>query len=150
MQARELNEKLLALETQLRNHEEQASLSAISATSQKGKLEEALCKIQDLDGHVQQLKAKADQFRTENEGLARQNARFSEELAAYETKMNELQVALNAAVTEKEDISVQLLASKKEMMDLVQLHNSDKEKLQSQVCKYIISITYRKWILESI
>nr|XP_009399253.1 PREDICTED: sporulation-specific protein 15-like [Musa acuminata subsp. malaccensis] len=133
MQARELNEKLLALETQLRNHEEQASLSAISATSQKGKLEEALCKIQDLDGHVQQLKAKSDQFRTENEGLARQNARFSEELAAYETKMNELQVALNAAVTEKEDISVQLLASKKEMMDLVQLHNSDKEKLQSQI-----------------
>ncbi|RWW24401.1 hypothetical protein GW17_00011318 [Ensete ventricosum] len=133
LEARDLNEKLLALETQLRNYEEQASESAVVAANQKGELEEALIKLQHLEGLTEQLKGMIDEFQTENKGLASQNMSLSEELATYDGKLNELQVAFNTVVTEKEDISIQLHASKKELEDLRQLHHSDKEELQSQV-----------------
>ncbi|XP_009384176.2 COP1-interactive protein 1 isoform X1 [Musa acuminata AAA Group] len=133
LEARDLNEKLLALETQLRTYEEQASESAVVAANQKGELEEALVKLQHLEGLTEQLKGMIDEFETENKGLASQNMSLSEELATYDGKLNELQVAFNTVVTEKEDISIQLHASKKELEDLQQLHHSDKEELQSQI-----------------
>ncbi|URD78446.1 hypothetical protein MUK42_19123 [Musa troglodytarum] len=133
LEARDLNEKLLALETQLRTYEEQASESAVVAANQKGELEDALVKLQHLEGLTEQLKGMIDEFETENKGLASQNMSLSEELATYDGKLNELQVAFNAVVTEKEDISIQLHASKKELEDLRQLHHSDKEELQSQI-----------------
>ncbi|CAL9206889.1 unnamed protein product [Musa hybrid cultivar] len=133
LEARDLNEKLLALETQLRTYEEQASESAVVAANQKGELEEALVKLQHLEGLTEQLKGMIDEFETENKGLASQNMSLSEELATYDGKLNELQVAFNTVVTEKEDISLQLHASKKELEDLQQLHHSDKEELQSQI-----------------
>nr|XP_009384178.1 PREDICTED: sporulation-specific protein 15 isoform X3 [Musa acuminata subsp. malaccensis] len=133
LEARDLNEKLLALETQLRTYEEQASESAVVAANQKDELEEALVKLQHLEGLTEQLKGMIDEFETENKGLASQNMSLSEELATYDGKLNELQVAFNTVVTEKEDISIQLHASKKELEDLQQLHHSDKEELQSQI-----------------
>ncbi|XP_064946546.1 sporulation-specific protein 15-like isoform X1 [Musa acuminata AAA Group] len=133
LEARDLNEKLLALETQLRTYEEQASESAVVAANQKGELEEALVKLQHLEGLTEQLKGMIDEFETENKGLASQNMSLSEELATYDGKLNELQVSFNTVVTEKEDISIQLHASKKELEDLQQLHHSDKEELQSQI-----------------
>nr|XP_009405403.1 PREDICTED: golgin subfamily B member 1-like isoform X4 [Musa acuminata subsp. malaccensis] len=133
LQVRDLYENLLALETQLRTYEEQASESAVVEATQKGKLEEAHFKLQELEGLVEQLKRKSDQSKIENEDLTRNNLSLTEKLAMYETKMNELQVALDAAVTEKEDIFMQLHSSKKEMEDNMQLLISDKEKFQSQM-----------------
>ncbi|RRT84634.1 hypothetical protein B296_00005052 [Ensete ventricosum] len=133
LEARDQYEKLLSLETQLRTYEEQASESAVVAATQKGKLEEAHFRLQELEGFVEQLKCKSDQFKTDNEDLLKDNLSLTEKLAMYETNMNELHVALDAAVTEKEDIFMQLHSSKKEIEDLVQFHISDKEKLQSQI-----------------
>ncbi|URE13288.1 hypothetical protein MUK42_24000 [Musa troglodytarum] len=133
LEARDQSEKLLSLETQLRTYEEQASESAVVATTQKGKLEEAHFRLQELEGFVEQLKHKSDQFKMDNEDLLKDNLSLTEKLAIYETHMNELQVALDAAVTEKEDILMQLHSSKKEIEDLMQFHVSDKEKLQSQI-----------------
>ncbi|RWW75099.1 hypothetical protein BHE74_00016898 [Ensete ventricosum] len=133
LEARDQYEKLLSLETQLRTYEEQASESAVVAATQKGKLEEAHFRLQELEGFVEQLKCKSDQFKTDNEDLLKDNLSLTEKLVMYETNMNELHVALDAAVTEKEDIFMQLHSSKKEIEDLVQFHISDKEKLQSQI-----------------
>nr|XP_009405404.1 PREDICTED: A-kinase anchor protein 9-like isoform X5 [Musa acuminata subsp. malaccensis] len=138
LEARDLYEKLLALETQLRAYEEQASESAVVAATQKGKLEEAHFKLQELEGLVEQLKSQLDQFKIKNEDLLRDNLSLSENLAMYAMNMNELQVALDAAVTQKEDIFMQLCSSKKEMEELMQLHSSDKEKLQSQITSVLV------------
>ncbi|XP_064969296.1 uncharacterized protein LOC135584586 [Musa acuminata AAA Group] len=138
LEARDLYEKLLALETQLRAYEEQASESAVVAATQKGKLEEAHFKLQELEGLVEQLKSQLDQFKIKNEDLLRDNLSLSENLAMYAMNMNELQVALDAAVTQKDDIFMQLCSSKKEMEDLMQLHSSDKEKLQSQITSVMV------------
>ncbi|CAL9095061.1 unnamed protein product [Musa acuminata var. zebrina] len=138
LEARDLYEKLLALENRLRAYEEQASESAVVAATQKGKLEEAHFKLQELEGLVEQLKSQLDQFKIKNEDLLRDNLSLSENLAMYAMNMNELQVALDAAVTQKEDIFMQLCSSKKEMEDLMQLHSSDKEKLQSQITSVMV------------
>ncbi|RWW75097.1 hypothetical protein BHE74_00016897 [Ensete ventricosum] len=132
-EARDLYEKLLALESQLNVYEDQAIESAVVAAIHKGKLEEAHFKLQELEGLVEQLESKLDQFKTENEFLSRDNLSLTEEIATYKTKINDLEVAHEAAVTEKEDIFVQLHSSKKEMEDHMQLLLSDKEKLQLQV-----------------
>ena len=127
-EAEELLEKLKSAEEQL--------------ASQKGKLEEAHSKLQELEGLVEQLKSMSDQFKTENEDLSRDNLSLTEELATNKTRMNGLQLALDATVTEKEDIFMQLHSSQKNMEDLMQLHISDKEKLQSQVSKYTMPILH--------
>lgn len=135
LEARDLHEKLLALETQVRMYEQQTSESAVVAASQKGKLEESLSKIQDLEGLIEQLKCKLDQCQSENEGLSRNNMSLSEELA-------EFQVAVDTAILEKENLSMLIQSSKREMEDLMQVLMSDKEKLHSQVSDYICIIIY--------
>ncbi|THU50439.1 hypothetical protein C4D60_Mb06t20240 [Musa balbisiana] len=149
LQVRDLYENLLALETQLRTYEEQASESSVVEATQKGKLEEAHFKLQELEGLVEQLKRKSDQSKIENEDLSRNNLSLTEKLAMYETKMNELQVALDAAVTEKEDIFMQLHSSKKEMEDNMQLFISDKEKFQSQMTSITEENNMRKEMHEN-
>ncbi|XP_042402402.1 centrosomal protein of 290 kDa-like [Zingiber officinale] len=133
LEARELQEKLLTLETQLRTYEKLASESAIVAETQKDKLEDALYKVQYLEDLIEQVKSKLDQFKNENESLSKNNSSLFKELASYETKINELQLAFDVSVKEREDISMQLHHSRKEMEDVMQMLNYDKEKLQSQV-----------------
>ncbi|XP_074584798.1 uncharacterized protein LOC141840648 [Curcuma longa] len=145
-EANELNEKLLAIETQLRIYEEQVSESA----TQKDKLEEALFKMQDLEGLVEQLKNKANSFQTENEGLARQIISLSEDLGTCKTKMNDLQIAFDAATAEKEDLLKQLHSLKKESDDFVQLHKSEKDQLKLQVSSLVEDSTLLKETYEKL
>lgn len=138
----ELQQKLIFQETQLRSYEEQASESAVAASIWKGKLEEAVFHIQELEYLVEQLQTMLDQFKNENESLTKHNLSLSQELTAYETKMNELQLVFDAASIEKEDLSTQLHFSRKEMEDNLQLLNFNNEKLQPQVSKYKPWIVY--------
>ncbi|KAG6513463.1 putative leucine-rich repeat-containing protein DDB_G0290503 [Zingiber officinale] len=133
LEASELNEKLLATETKLRIYEEQASELA----TQKGKLEEALFKIQDLGVLIEQLKSNSHSFQTENEGLVRQNISLAEHVATFKTKMNDLQVAFDATTAEKEDLMKQLHYSKKESDDSIQLLNTEKDVLKFQVSSHL-------------
>ncbi|XP_008777655.2 myosin-9-like isoform X2 [Phoenix dactylifera] len=132
-EARNLNEKLLALEAQLKTFEEQARETAVVAENQKVELEETLLKLQNVEGLAEEMQRKVDHFRSENEGLESTNLSLSQKLATYETKMNELQTALNIAIAEKVDTSLQLHSSRKTLEDLMQQFDSEKEKLQSQI-----------------
>ncbi|KAH7679116.1 DNA repair protein RAD50 ABC-type ATPase/SMC protein [Dioscorea alata] len=131
--ARDLNEKLLALEDQVRVYEEQVRESVAVVESQKSNLEETTLKLQDMDKLVDEMHSKAKQFETENETLIRTNLTLTQELAEYEAKMNELKAALDAVNAEKEHTFSQLDSSTKVIEDLKQQIASDKEKLDSQI-----------------
>lgn len=147
LEARELHEKLLVAETQLRTYEKEASESAIVAASQKDKLEKSLLKIQDLEEIVELLESKLDQCIIVNDDLSQKNLSLAVELSMYETKINELLRDFDAVVLQKEYISAQLHSSKREMEEFMCLIKSDKEKLQSQVSKHRGCMIYCKCCL---
>ncbi|RZS09159.1 hypothetical protein BHM03_00040217 [Ensete ventricosum] len=128
----DLKKKLLAVEAQLRAYEEQASESAVVAASHKGKLEEALLKLQNLGRLVEQLRGESEELKTENEDLDRRNLSLASDLSAHVTKISEIQIALNAATAERDDTSMQLHSSREAMENLKRQVNSDRESLQSQ------------------
>ncbi|KAG1365102.1 myosin-9 [Cocos nucifera] len=132
-EARNLHEKLLALEAQLKTFEEQARETAAVAENRKVELEEALLKLQNMEGLAEEMQRKVDHFRSENEGLEGTNLSLSQKLATYDTKIDELQTALNITIAEKVDTSLQLHSSRKTLEDLMQQFDSEKGKLQSQV-----------------
>ncbi|URE38963.1 hypothetical protein MUK42_16249 [Musa troglodytarum] len=132
-EVRDLSEKLLALETQLRSHDEQASELAAIASSRKDKLEDTLLKLQNLEAFVEHLKRSSEISKLENDHLMGENFTMSQELATYKTKINELKIEFNAVVAEKQVTSIQLHDSRKEMKVLMQQINSDKEKHQLQI-----------------
>lgn len=132
-EARGLDEKLFALEAQLKTYEEQLAEVTTIADSRKIELEEALLRIEDLKTTLEEVQLRADQHETENESLARANMTQTEQLATYETKLNELEISLNAVIADKEDTSFQLHSSNKTIEDLTQQLASDGEKLQSQI-----------------
>ncbi|CAL9096216.1 unnamed protein product [Musa textilis] len=129
----DLKKKLLAVEAQLRAYEEQAGESAVAAASQKGKLEEPLLKLQNLERLVEQLRGESEQLKTENEDLDRRNLSLASDLSTHVTKISEIQIALNAATAERDDTSMQLHSSREEMENLMRQVNSDRESLQSQI-----------------
>ncbi|WOK94748.1 myosin-14-like [Canna indica] len=129
----DLNEKLLVLETQLRNYEEQASESAVIASSQKDKLADTLLKVQNLDAFIEKLQRNFDESKTVNEQLTRENQSLSQELSSYTTKLKDLQIEFDVAAAEKEVISIHLQSSKKEMEVIHQQLNSHWENHQLQI-----------------
>lgn len=128
-----MNEKLLALEAQLKTFEEQARQTAVVAENRSVELEETLLKLRNVEGLVEEVQRKADHFRSEKEGLETKNLSLSEKLTAYETKIDELQTASEVTIGEKQDMSLQLHSSMKTIEDLMQQFDSEKEKLQSQI-----------------
>ncbi|KAJ6802101.1 myosin-2 heavy chain-like isoform X1 [Iris pallida] len=132
-EVKDLKEKLFALDIELRSCREQLGDVTVLAENRKVELEEVLLKIQNLESLVHATESKAHQFETENESLASTNMVQLQKLANYETKVNELETALNAVISEKEETSVQLHSSKKTTEDLMQEFASDREKLQSQI-----------------
>ncbi|XP_058097152.1 uncharacterized protein LOC131242486 [Magnolia sinica] len=132
-EAKVLDEKRLELETQFRILEEQANEAAAAAEGRKVELDEALLKLKNLEGIVEELQSKSRRFETENEGLAEANLKLTQELAAYESKMNELQTALNEILVEKEETHEQLHSSKKTIEDLTQQLSAEGQSLQSQI-----------------
>lgn len=140
METKLLHEKILELEAQLAIYEEQASESAVVAAVQNGKLEKSLSKLQDLEGHVELLKQESDQFKNVNDHLAKDNMSLSDDLANCKIKMNELRSAFEEAITEKENMFMQLHSYKQEMEHHMKLLYCDKEELQSQVSKYLRNI----------
>ncbi|WOL03370.1 hypothetical protein Cni_G12090 [Canna indica] len=127
-----LKERLLTLEAQLLTCEKGASKLAEVAENQD-KSEDALSKFWDLKGLFEQLLSRFNQFKMQNEDLARQNLNLINDLATYVTKINEMQITLSAILAEKEDTSLKHHSSRGEMVNLEQKLISDKERLQSQI-----------------
>ncbi|KAK3444654.1 hypothetical protein EUGRSUZ_A00904 [Eucalyptus grandis] len=107
-EAKELNEKLIVLEGQIEAFKEEAHEVSTTTEKQKVELEETLLKLKHLEDVVEELQAKSSQAQKENEGLAEANLKLAEELAAYEGKLNDLQVKFSAAVAEKDEVTEQL------------------------------------------
>ncbi|KAI0507232.1 hypothetical protein KFK09_013354 [Dendrobium nobile] len=127
-EAKELNERLLAFETQLKTHEEHANEAASFAENSKAELEDAILKIQNLERSVEETKSKASHFENEHELLGQTNLSLSQKIAEYETKVYELEGMLKTITAEREDASVQLQSSNKAIEDLSQQLFSEREK----------------------
>ncbi|KAL5997537.1 hypothetical protein ACLOJK_008467 [Asimina triloba] len=69
----------------------------------------------------------------ENEGLAGTNLKLSQELVTCESKLNELQAALNEILVQKEESHEQLHSSKKTIEDLSQKFAEEGKMLQLQI-----------------
>nr|DAD43982.1 TPA_asm: hypothetical protein HUJ06_002212 [Nelumbo nucifera] len=132
-EAKDLNEKLIALEIQVRKLEEQADESCALSEAQKAELEEALLKLKLTESSFEEMKTKATHFEKESEGLAEANLKLTRELEAYESNLKELQTTFSAILTEKDDAVEHLQSSKKYIEDLKQQLSLEGQQLQSQV-----------------
>lgn len=132
-EAKESNEKLIVLEGQIKAFEEQACEVSTTIEKQKVELEETLLKLKHSEDVVEELQAKSSRAQKENEGLAEANLKLAEELAAYEAKLNDLQVKFSAAVAEKDEVSEQLQSSKKALEELELQLTTEGQSLKSQV-----------------
>ncbi|KAK1393430.1 hypothetical protein POM88_012486 [Heracleum sosnowskyi] len=125
-EAKELNEKLTVLEEQINLYKEQAHEASTLVEAHKAELDQALTKLKALE-------SKSAQFEKENEGLAEVNLKLTQELSAYESRLNDLQTKLSAASSEKVEAVEQLQSSHMVLEELKMQKNSDGEKLQSQI-----------------
>lgn len=142
VEARDLQEKLLLVENLLRTYEEHVIESAVCIVIQEDKLEQSFFRIQHLEENVGQLHTQLDQYRIENEGFSRDTLSLREELAVCDATIHKSQIAFEAVVSEREDISVQLHSAKRQIEDLMQLLRSDKEKFQLEVSEYVYTCLY--------
>lgn len=133
LEATDLTEKLSALESQIKKYEEQVHEATGVIESQKIELEQTLVKLKGLEGIVEEMQNKSGQFEKEREGFGESNLKLTQELAAYESKLNELEAKLSATVTEKDEALEQLSSSKKLIEDLTEQLAVEGQKLQSQV-----------------
>ncbi|KAG0487164.1 hypothetical protein HPP92_009259 [Vanilla planifolia] len=131
--ARDLSEKLLAHEAQLKVHEKHANEASAVAETCKGELENAMLKIQSLEKSVFEANDRATLFEGKHDDLSKENLSLSHKLMEFETKVNELEGTQKAITAEKDDISLQLQSSRKAVDDLSQQLDLEKEKLQSQI-----------------
>lgn len=132
-EAKDLFEKLNALEGQIKLYEEQAHGASAVAETQKIELEETHKKLKALEIIAEELQTKLAECEKQNEGLAEVNLKITQELAMYEPKINDLQGKLSAVLVEKDENIEQLNFSKKTIEDLSQQLRSDAERLQSQI-----------------
>ncbi|KAA8526157.1 hypothetical protein F0562_007743 [Nyssa sinensis] len=132
-EARELNEKLTALEGQIRMYEEQANEASAVAESRKVELDQTLLKLKDLESTIEEMQTKSGLFEKECVGLAEANLKLTQELATYEVKLNDLQTKLFASSTEKDETIEQLQSSKKAIEDLTQQLTSEGQRLHTQI-----------------
>ncbi|PKA62642.1 hypothetical protein AXF42_Ash012229 [Apostasia shenzhenica] len=127
------NEKLLALETRLKAHEENAKEFAAFAENRKAELEDAVLKIQSLEQLIEEKQSRASHFENKNEDLGRENLNVCAKLSECEAKVHELEGILKSITAEKEDVNLQLQSLRNEAEDLTQQFAFEREKLQSQV-----------------
>ncbi|KAJ6700274.1 EARLY ENDOSOME ANTIGEN [Salix purpurea] len=118
VETKDLNEKLNALEEQVKLFEEQSHEASTIADSRKTELEETLLKITHLETVVEELKTKSGLFERESGGLAEDNLKLALELASYESKLRDLEAKLSAILSEKDGTAEQLHISKKAVDDL--------------------------------
>ncbi|PKA52243.1 DEAD-box ATP-dependent RNA helicase 10 [Apostasia shenzhenica] len=127
------NEKLLALESPHKAHEESAKEFAAVAENRKAELEDALLKILSLERLIQEEQSRASHFENKNEDLDRENLNLCAKLSECEAKVHELEGILKSITAEKEDVNRQLQSLRNEAEDLTQQLASERENLQSQV-----------------
>ncbi|GMH25098.1 hypothetical protein Nepgr_026941 [Nepenthes gracilis] len=132
-EVQELSEKLSAIEAQMKTYENEAHEASEIAESRKAELEQNLLKLQDQEKLTKELQENLSQLQTHSGELAEANMKLNEELAGSESKLNDLQTKLSAALTHKDDAIEQLQSSKKEIEDLTQQLTSERQKLQSEV-----------------
>ncbi|XP_042504985.1 putative leucine-rich repeat-containing protein DDB_G0290503 isoform X2 [Macadamia integrifolia] len=132
-EAKALNEKLNAFETQVRNYEEQTHEAFAVAETRKLELEEALLKLTVLENAFEKTKSKAGQFEKERKDLVEANMKLTQELTACESKMNDLQTMLSSILLEKDETLEQLQYSKKAMEDLTKQLTAERQSLDSQI-----------------
>ena len=113
MEAKDLNEKLIALEAQIKVYEEQARESSAVSETSKIELEEALLKLKQLEIIVMELQTKLTQFEEKSRKLAEPIVKFIEEVSIYETKVSDLEGILSKPIIEKDETVKQLHQAEK-------------------------------------
>ncbi|GAB4848183.1 hypothetical protein Ancab_002851 [Ancistrocladus abbreviatus] len=133
LEVKELTERLAAIEGQMSRYEDEAREIAGVAGSRKVELEQTLLKLQDREKLVEELQVRLGQLETDTGALADTNMKLNEQIAGSESKLNDLQAKLSAALVDKEDVVEQLHSSKKAIEDLMQQLTSEREMFQSEI-----------------
>ncbi|XP_019454298.1 PREDICTED: myosin-9-like [Lupinus angustifolius] len=114
-ETKELNEKLNALEGKIKHSEKQAQEAVAISETLKAGLSESLLKLKHL------------------ETVADDNSKLNHEIAAYESKLSDLQSKLSVALVEKDGIAREILTSKNAIEELVTKHNALVQTLKSEI-----------------
>jgi chromosome segregation ATPase len=144
LEAKDLNEKLIVLEAQIKTYEEEAQESPEVSKTRKAELEEALLKLKQLESVVEELQTKSAHFEEESRKLAEANVKLTEDVCTYESKVSDLEAKLSAAIVEKDETVEKLQTSQKTIEELTQQLSSEGQKLQSRVCNqpFLYSILF--------
>ena len=122
----ELKEKIKELEVKIESY-------VASADAQKVDLDAALIKLKSTEEIIEVDKANYLRLESENERLVQTNLKVTEELAALEKKINDLQTRLGTVLEDNEKTSMELSHLKKANEELTVSLDSECKKLQDQV-----------------
>ncbi|KAL3502395.1 hypothetical protein ACH5RR_036844 [Cinchona calisaya] len=137
LEAKDLIENLNALEGQVKAYEEQAHEASTVAESLKVELEQTLLKLRNLESVIEELQGKSAQSQQETDKLLEANIKLTEELASYESKVNDTLTKLTAALVEKDEAIKEVQLAKKTIEGLTQQLTSEGERLHSQISSVI-------------
>jgi chromosome segregation ATPase len=130
-EVKDLSKKLDALEIELGYYEEQATEAAANEENHKVKFDEAVHKLKNLEAQLAETQNKVELFHAEKENLISANSSLNEELEVHQSKLNELQLALTAALAEKQGSLEETHSLRKTLDGMIQR----KEELESRVIK---------------
>ncbi|KAF9587595.1 hypothetical protein IFM89_004427 [Coptis chinensis] len=122
LEAKDLTEKLNALESQIRIYEETTKEASAVAQSQKSELEEALLKIKHFESVVHDLQVMVSQFEKESEGLAVTNLKLNEELVVHQSKLpdsNKEFLQVSTIMEENNSLNNTYQVERKELQEMI-------------------------------
>ncbi|KAK4437434.1 hypothetical protein Salat_0077300 [Sesamum alatum] len=129
-EARDLNDKLTAIDAQVKTYEEQAQLASALVKSRELELEQILSKSRDL---TDELERNSGQSKKEIEALVEVNSQLTQDLASCKSALSELQTKLSSISSEKDGAVDELNTARNEIEELKQRLDSEGQKLQSQM-----------------
>jgi golgin subfamily A member 4 len=107
-------------------YKEQATEAAAAEENRKVKFDEASQKIKILEEQLAETQSKLEHFLIEKESLTQTNSTLNEELELHQNKLNDLQLALAAAVAEKEEASEEIHSLHKTLDGMIE-HKAELE-----------------------
>jgi golgin subfamily A member 4 len=133
----EVNEsckKLDALEIELGYYKEQATEAAAAEENRKVKFDEASQKIKILEEQLAETHSKVEHFLTKKESLVQENSSLNKEFEVHQNKLNDLQLALAAALAEKEAAFEEIHSLRKTLDGMIE-HKAELEIQVVHVCQ---------------
>ncbi|CAA7408991.1 unnamed protein product [Spirodela intermedia] len=101
---KESTEELNYLQNQMQSHEKNICEDPAAAEFQKAEFDGSLSRLRTLEGMLKETQSKWIQLECDNDALTGENLKLTLDVTLFETKLNDLQSALNTVLAEKNSL----------------------------------------------